>query len=362
VTLVKNFGTGFPDLKCLTSANGQLYFAASLDPEYEPACLYWGVELWTSDGTLEGTQRVANIHPDPTPDTNGSWPAWITPFKGVLYFTADNGTQGTELWTYTLPGGVMPALRLNAGGAYRTPTGEPFSADGFFSGGSSYRLRTAASIANTVADSLYLTERWGTFSYKLPVENGTYRVILYFAEIYLGNVSPGGVGSRRFNVNVEGVRKLTEYDIFARAGGALRATWEEITVQVTDGILNIDFLKGSANHPKVSAIEVLPTRTAGAAASPAARTAADALATEAWQVRLHPNPVADRLTVQLPFGVAGVQTTAVADVRGNALLQNAHRATGDNELQIATGSLPKGFYLLRLQTDQGSRVVRFVKQ
>jgi ELWxxDGT repeat protein len=363
VTLVKNFGTGLPDVKWLTSANGRLYFAASLDPSYEEDDIYRGVELWTSDGTPAGTQRVADIHPDPTPDTNGSRPAWITPFKGVLYFTADNGSKGTELWTYTLPGGVAPALRLNAGGgAYRTPTGEPFSADAFFSGGSTYRLKTATSIANTEADSLYQTERWGTFSYKLPVENGTYQVVLHFAEIYLGNVSPGGVGSRRFNVNVEGARKLTEYDIFARAGGALKATRETITAQVTDGILNVDFLKGSANYPKVSAIEVLPAGVTLPAANPAARTAADALATEAWQVRLHPNPVADQLTVQLPFGVAGVQTTAVADVRGNALLQNAHRATGANELQIATGSLPKGFYLLRLQTDQGNRVVRFVKR
>jgi hypothetical protein len=45
-------------------------------------------------------------------------------------------------------------------------------------------------------------------------------VILHFAELYWGNTKAGGVGSRKFNVDLEGVRKLTEYDIFAKTGGA----------------------------------------------------------------------------------------------------------------------------------------------
>jgi ELWxxDGT repeat protein len=363
VTLVKNFGTGFPDVKWLTSANGRLYFAASLDPGYEEDDIYRGVELWTSDGTPAGTQRVADIHPDPTPVTNGSSPAWITAFKGVLYLTADNGSKGTELWTYTLPDGLMPALRLNAGGgAYHTPTGEPFGADAFFSGGSSYRLKTAVNFANTEADTLYQTERWGAFSYRLPVENGTYQVVLHFAEIYWGVQQKGGAGSRRFHVDVEGRRQLTEFDIFAKAGGALKATQEILNTEVTDGILTIDFLKGSANFPKVSAIQVIPVLDR--LGSPGARTAPAAAVpeTEAWQARVHPNPVADQLTVQLPFGAEKVRATAVTDASGKVQLSNAHRSAGRNALQIATGGLPEGFYLLRLQTDQGSRVVRFVKQ
>jgi hypothetical protein len=52
----------------------------------------------------------------------------------------------------------------------------------------------------------------------------------------------------------------------------------------------------------------------------------------------------------------------VSDAAGNILLTNAHQAAGENQLQIETDHLPKGFYLLRLDTDQGSRVIRFVKQ
>jgi hypothetical protein len=56
---------------------------------------------------------------------------------------------------------------------------------------------------------------------------------------------------------MEGSRKLTNYDIFAAAGGALRANQITFPVTVTDGLLNIDFLTGAADQPRVSAIEVV---------------------------------------------------------------------------------------------------------
>jgi hypothetical protein len=68
----------------------------------------------------------------------------------------------------------------------------------------------------------------------------------------------GGIGSRKFHVNLEGARKLTDYDIFARAGGALRVAQETFRVTVSDGTLNVAFLKGSADNPAIKAIEVLP--------------------------------------------------------------------------------------------------------
>jgi len=53
-----------------------------------------GVELWQSDGTLEGTQIVADIVPGPR-DSN---PKLLPPSNGVVYFTADDGVHGRELW------------------------------------------------------------------------------------------------------------------------------------------------------------------------------------------------------------------------------------------------------------------------
>lgn len=89
------------------------------------------------------------------------------------------------------------------------------------------------------------------------------KVILHFAETYWGVPGRGGAagtGKRQFHVNMEADRKLTDYDIFTRTGGALRAKTETFAVDVSDGTLNIDFLSGAADNPIIAAIEVLPTQ------------------------------------------------------------------------------------------------------
>ena len=53
-----------------------------------------GVELWKSDGTAGGTVRVADINSG----TASSSPANLTNVGGTLFFTANDGTSGSELW------------------------------------------------------------------------------------------------------------------------------------------------------------------------------------------------------------------------------------------------------------------------
>src|SRR6516225_2991966 len=90
----------------LTVMNGKLYFAA-IDGTH-------GWELWTSDGTSTGTTMVKDICPPTTLTYNysgvygtysrsvvidSSNPWNLTNVNGKLYFTANDGTDGTELWT-----------------------------------------------------------------------------------------------------------------------------------------------------------------------------------------------------------------------------------------------------------------------
>ena len=51
-------------------------------------------ELWRTDGTDIGTQEVANINA-----SGGSSPSGLTDLGGTLFFSADDGTNGAELWT-----------------------------------------------------------------------------------------------------------------------------------------------------------------------------------------------------------------------------------------------------------------------
>jgi ELWxxDGT repeat protein len=256
---------------------------------------------------------------------------------------------------------VLPAdyaLLINAGGpAVLEQTGNRFSPDGYYAGGHVTEINPAYEVENTGDDALYRDGRVGNaFSYGLPTGDGTFDVTLHFAETYWGVREDGGAGSRKFNVEVEGVRKLTDYDIFVKAGGALRAVRETMRVTVTDGVLDLDFSRGSTDLPLVSAIEVLPV-------TEAARMSAEDLAGQAPDaaVRMYPNPARDYLRVQLPFPAARVTGTTVVTPAGRELLRDGHRAKGEYELEIPVGHLVAGLYLLRLESAGNQRVLRFVK-
>lgn len=70
----------------LTAINGALYFSANNGQK--------GQELWRSDGTPLGTALVKDIHPGAA----GSSPAQFTANNGKVFFVADDGTHGQELW------------------------------------------------------------------------------------------------------------------------------------------------------------------------------------------------------------------------------------------------------------------------
>jgi hypothetical protein len=64
------------------------------------------------------------------------------------------------------------SVAVNSGGSSVSAGGVAYLADQYFSGGLTYQVTSA--IGNTVNDALYQSERYGTFSYALPVVNGSY--------------------------------------------------------------------------------------------------------------------------------------------------------------------------------------------
>lgn len=97
--------------------------------------------------------------------------------------------------------------------------------------------------------------------------NGTYRVRLYFAELWWGPGCPGGgdgAGSRIFSVALEGKTVLTDFDVFVATGGCLASKTstagtpvvQTFDVGVSDGTLD---LRGTAtrDNANLAAIEVL---------------------------------------------------------------------------------------------------------
>ena len=142
-----------------------------------------------------------------------------------------------------------PILVHSGGAVYTDTLGQVWSADKDFNGGST--ASTTSSIANTPDPTLYQTERYGDFSYQFAVPNGSYNVVLKFAEIYWT-----ATGQRIFNVSINGTQVLTNFDIIAAAGGPLTAIDKTFPVTVTAGQVTIQFTSGAANLPKIGAIQI----------------------------------------------------------------------------------------------------------
>src|SRR6266571_1677280 len=68
-----------------------------------------GYELWKSDGTGPGTVMVKDIRPGALDGVDSLLPQAMVNVNGVLFFVADDGVNGRELWKSdgTTPGTVM---------------------------------------------------------------------------------------------------------------------------------------------------------------------------------------------------------------------------------------------------------------
>jgi len=87
--------------------------------------------------------------------------------------------------------------------------------------------------------------------YEIPVRNGEYDLRLYFAEIFFDNCT---VGTRVFDVIVEGRVVLPAYDICARAGASFYVVIEDMPVLVIDRSLSIAFRAQGAEYPQINAL------------------------------------------------------------------------------------------------------------
>lgn|GEM_PF-5072399 len=102
--LLKGFGTGWELSKPMPANSdasesfvgvGENVFFAANDRAA-------GIELRKTDGTRDGTERVADINLG----GGDSDPAHLTGLDGKIFFTADDGSTGRELWKSDGTGGV----------------------------------------------------------------------------------------------------------------------------------------------------------------------------------------------------------------------------------------------------------------
>ena len=137
----------------------------------------------------------------------------------------------------------------------------PFKADTLFTGGEGHtrfgQVDTHLAV-NPAPGLVYQSERIGDFSYVLPnlVPGGLYLARLHFAE----NVY-SGAGQRVFNVAINGQPVLTNFDIYAAAGGSLVALVREFTaIADATGTITIQYTS-VVGKAKASGFEILAPLT-----------------------------------------------------------------------------------------------------
>ncbi|MDQ4139897.1 MAG: malectin domain-containing carbohydrate-binding protein, partial [Bacteroidota bacterium] len=171
-------------------------------------------------------------------------------------------------------------VRINAGGSTQTVKGITWrgcaSENGcrdYVDGGFAYTQRPLPRIIgaqfNNLNQAIYQTEWTGgetgpntvpkgstAFSYRIPVKNGQYLVRLYFVEL-----NKNGRDLRKFDIKLEGRLIQKNFDIFDAANGIHKAIYREYPVTISDGAVNLAFIR-QVQNAKISAIEIVPLRTA----------------------------------------------------------------------------------------------------
>lgn len=140
----------------------------------------------------------------------------------------------------------------------RLANGTSWGADRYSLGGQAILRHTVPAVGEE--SDLYRGERYGRFSYDIPVAPGRYSVSLYFTEAWFGEGLPGGAGasSRLFDIFANGVVLVRNLDVLKEAGGsnrALKKTFHGLEPNA-QGKIELNFIPVK-NYAFVNAIEVV---------------------------------------------------------------------------------------------------------
>lgn len=162
--------------------------------------------------------------------------------------------------------GTSTAIRIRCGvasGDYVDSLGNTWIHDEDYSPVDGTLTTTSSVVVTGTNDpALYQNQRYANastlpsgFTYTFDVPAGPYVVNLLFAEVY--DDPQAGVGFREFDVAIDSVPVLTNFDIVATVGWG-HACVKTFSATVTSGSpLTVQFSPGAAQNPMINAIEIL---------------------------------------------------------------------------------------------------------
>ena len=152
-------------------------------------------------------------------------------------------------------------MDISAGG----PAAAPFVADEDFTGGATAATTnaiTTTGVTNPAPQSVYQHNRYGNFTYTIPgLTAGASYTCGWTSPRSTG--PPPGRGPSTSSIN--GTQVLTNFDIFATAGGEFKAVAESFTATASSaGAVTIQFVTVKDNA-QVNGIEITPPAAAATA-------------------------------------------------------------------------------------------------
>ncbi len=172
---------------------------------------------------------------------------------------AGTSAQSGEAYAAATTSSTEVAINCGSSTAYGN-----FIADTDFSGGATSSVTTTITttgVANPAPDSVYKSNHYGAVTYTIPnlTAGATYTTRLHFAEEYWT-----ASNSRLFDITLDGIQVLTNFDIFAVAGGEYIANIQQFTTTANSSGQVVIVLKSVKDNAQVNGIEVIPV-TAGPA-------------------------------------------------------------------------------------------------
>ncbi len=203
-------------------------------------------------GTTRPLRSIVRVFRDIAPGSDGILHLEFRSGRETAYVSAIGLSPGRA-------GSLLPIRLISKSAPWTDGRGNTWSPDEDFATGGTLKLCRKVD-AGGLDPNVLSGERYGDFSYNIPVSKGTYRLKLYFTESWFGpgpgRGGGGGVGSRRFDVYADRQPLLLDFDIFREAG--YRPVVKEFHGIKTDadGYINLNFVP-RANHAAVNALELM---------------------------------------------------------------------------------------------------------
>ncbi|MGI4790087.1 MAG: carbohydrate-binding protein, partial [Janthinobacterium lividum] len=223
-----------------------------------------GTSVGSSGGSLHFSVDGTNVTGAMAVPGTGSYDTFTTIKSGSVTLTAgphviqlfEEADNGYDLNWFSVKS-VGPSYQINASGSAVSP----FVADEFFTSAgtgmsSTGSTITTAGVANAAPAAVYQTARYGgDVIYTVPnlPVGASYHVRLHFAETYWT-----AAGQREFNIIINGVQALTNFDIFADAGATNKADVKDFNTTVNSSGQIVLQLHATVDNAQIAGLEITP--------------------------------------------------------------------------------------------------------